>query len=148
MIGDKQQPPTCTLYVVDDVESPYRTVLQHLLKEGHLSLEFFNTASAALRRARIDVDGVWFVSIDQPDLSGPQVIEMLVSFTGNKMIVAVGSVYSPQDETAALSSGACQYFVKPLVVERCRAVIDTYLSLYTPLIEDEEFFLELRALQR
>jgi DNA-binding NtrC family response regulator len=148
MISDKQQPATCTLYVVDAVESPYRAAFQQLLKEGHLSLEFFNTASAALRRARSDVDGVWFVSIDQPDLSGPQVIEMLVGFTGNKMIVAVGSAYSPQDETAALASGACQYFVKPLVEERCRAVIDSYLSLCTQLIEDDEFFPEMRALQR
>jgi FixJ family two-component response regulator len=152
MFGEEQQKVNCTLHVVDTVDSPYLSVFQPLLEDGLMSARFYDTACAALRQARLAAEGVWFVAMDLPDLPGPQFIEMLIGLSGNKLIVAVGNAYSPQEETAALSSGACQYFVKPLVERRCWAVIEAYLtselnSEATPT-EEEGFFFETRTLQR
>lgn len=145
MNGEAHHVATCPLHVVDTAESPYRSVFHDLLGRD-VSLAFHGTASAALRAARKSVEGVWFVSIDLPDLPGPQLIEMLVGLSGDKLIVAVGDTYSPEDETAALASGACQYFVKPLGEHRCRAVIEVYLSADTESTDCDEL-LEMQTLR-
>jgi DNA-binding NtrC family response regulator len=152
MFGNLQHATTCILHVVDTTESAYHALFQPLLNAGWISLRFFDTAGAALRHAQNGAEGVWFVAMELPDLPGPQVIEMLIGIHGNKLIVAVGNSYSTQEETAALASGASQYFVKPLAEYRCWAVIEAYLnselnSTAGPL-DDEAMFFVTRSQQQ
>lgn len=122
-----QRPAICILHVVDAGKAPLCAGLPTLAGR-EVALTSYRTASSALRAARQRAEGIWLVGLSLPDLTGAQLIEMLVGCSGRKMIAAVGDVYSPEDETAALSSGACQYFVKPLAVELCRAMINIFME--------------------
>lgn len=152
MVGNLEHATSCILHVVDTAESPYHALFQPLLQGGWLRVRFFETAGAALRHAQRGAEGVWFVAMELPDLPGSQVIEMLIGLAGNKLIVAVGDRYSPLEETAALASGASQYFVKPLVEHRCWAVIEAYLdselNSTASSIDDERLFSVTRSHQR
>lgn len=123
-----QQAVLCTLHFVDADESPYRAAIRSLPRED-IATAFHGTANSALRQARERVDGIWFVSMELPDLSGPQLVEMLVGLSGHKLMVAMGNTYAAEEEAAALSSGASQYFVKPLAEELCWGVIESFLNL-------------------
>ena len=119
-------------------------------RAGDIGLQFCEDARAALRLAGQFRADVWLVSLDLPDMSGLDLLEMLSPIVsrgttlqthvhanrfegiGGKLksqlrrpvVFGVADHYSPADETRSLACGVAGYLVGPVTLEGLRGSLE------------------------
>jgi DNA-binding NarL/FixJ family response regulator len=120
-------------------------------RAGHIGLQFCEDARAALRLAGQFHADVWVVNLDQPDMSGLDLLEMVspivsrgsalqargqahrfAATAGNRMsqsrrpvVFGVADHYSPADETRSLACGVAGYLVGQVTLDGIRGCLET-----------------------
>lgn len=117
----------------------------HAAQAGELRLHFCVDATSAIRLSRRFRASAWLVAVDLPDMSGFDLLELLVpsvlqsdvdplrggsprslSFVGDGTrsgVFLVSDAYRVEDEQRALASGVAGYLVGPIkldVIKGCR----------------------------
>lgn len=108
-----QRSTTTRVVVVDTQLEDYHCLVQPA-REQSVRLTLTTSGSGALRLAPSFADAVWLVSIQLPDMSGLELLEMLMSLNSSYRIAVIDNSYQERHERIALQLGAIQYVCKPM----------------------------------
>ena len=111
------------ILVVDSKLSDYDDLLRLAVADG-CEIRFLTSGRAALRQWREVQAGLLIISVELPDLSGFDVVEMLQPFPKGTIVFLVANQYAVEDEVRALRLGVSSYLCKPLagsVLCQCRS---------------------------
>ena len=81
---------------------------------NELNVIFLPDGHTGLRLARLGIVDIWVVNVRLSDMSGFDLLEMIVSLHSRTTIIAVAEQYRAEDERKALLYGACYFTCKPL----------------------------------
>jgi DNA-binding NtrC family response regulator len=74
----------------------------------------------ALRRAQKDRPSIALLDLRMPAMSGIELMERLIAMDPNIDVILVTAHYSTESAVEAIQKGACDYFNKPISVQRLR----------------------------
>jgi DNA-binding response OmpR family regulator len=110
--------------VVDPKPSDYDSLLRSAAAEGH-EVRFLGSGRAALRERRQMRGSLLIISVELPDFSGFDLVEMLQPFSKGTAVFLAADHYAAEDEVRALELGVSSYLCKPLdgsVLYECASV--------------------------
>ena len=110
------------ILVIDSRQSDYDDLRGLAVADG-CEIRFLTSARAALRQRREVRAGLLIVSVELPDFSGFDLVEMLQPFPKGTIVFLVANQYAVEDEVRALRLGINSYLCKPLagsVLYQCR----------------------------
>jgi len=100
--------------IVDD-EYGLRDVLERVLTSAGYEVTSVGTASAALRRALTEQFDLILLDLMLPDLSGEQVMRIILDSQPDARILVLSSAPDPRRRVGALQAGAVDYLGKPFI---------------------------------
>ena len=128
----------CDIVIVDAACDRYADFV-HAAQAGDLRLHFCVDATSAIRLSRRFRAGAWLVAVDLPDMSGFDLLDLLVPSVlqsdvdplrggSARSLACVGAgtrsgvflvsdAYRVEDEQRALASGVAGYLVRPITLE-------------------------------
>ncbi len=119
------------ILVVDDepdVEMLFRQQFRHDLRAGRFTMEFAQSAPAALQRIT-DAAGVFLIlilsDINMPGMSGLELLPKAKAARPDVPIIMITAYGDADTKRKALESGAEALFTKPIDFSALRSEIDT-----------------------
>lgn len=102
-----------TIFVVDDDPSARRG-LERLIRAAGWDVETFESASAFLAAERTDRPGCLVLDVRMPDMTGPQLQEMLRELSCGLPIVFLSAHADVRTTARAMKRGAVDFLTKPV----------------------------------
>jgi len=111
--------PAVRVMIVDD--DPQSLALNAAAIEGSgLEIITINHPQEALRRARKERPSIALLDLRMPSMGGIELMEHLTSLDPNIDVILITAHYSAESAVEAVHKGACDYFDKPISVQRLR----------------------------
>jgi CheY-like chemotaxis protein len=122
---------TLLILVVDDepdVEALFRQQFRHDLRAGRFTMEFAQSAPAALQRIT-DAEDVAIIlilsDINMPGMSGLEMLPKAKAVRPNVPVIMITAYGDAETKRKALEGGAEALFTKPIDIGMLRGEIDT-----------------------
>jgi CheY-like chemotaxis protein len=122
---------TLLILVIDDepdVEALFRQQFRHDLRAGRFTMEFAQSAPAALQRI-IDAEDVAIIlilsDINMPGMSGLEMLPKAKTVRPNVPVIMITAYGDAETKRKALEGGAEALFTKPIDFGMLRGEIDT-----------------------
>lgn len=111
--------PVVRVMVVDD--DPQSLALNAAAVEGPgLEIITIEHPEEALRRARVEHPSIALLDLRMPSMNGIELMERLIAMDPNIDVILITAHYSTESAVEAIQKGACDYFNKPISVQRLR----------------------------
>jgi DNA-binding response OmpR family regulator len=111
-----------TVAVVDP-DRDYQDAISALMAANEATFRFYGSGREALRLGAVDHGALWLISVELPDMTGLDLLEMLRDRLDGAAVCMVGKTYRVEDEMGAYRAGAAMYACKPIDASWLRACI-------------------------
>src|SRR5690349_11816070 len=119
--------PVVRVMIVDD-DAQSLTLNAAAVEGPGLEIITMEHPEEALRRARTDHPSIALLELRLPGMNGIELMERLIAMDPSIDVILITAHYSTESAVEAIQKGACDYFNKPLGVEKLRRRISQLLS--------------------